>query len=159
MEQGSIPGHNPAYHPSTYPLQIPHISLLYTVCDRKRWVSVEFTKSFPDVFNTTKGNIYAIWVDSQLSTNPSGKIPTTNPPPFSNICPRYARWGVPLIFSHHLPTWIPVIEFIFIFAHINDISVALFSTQAKPNQLRAMEDVSNTPNRPQKCKQPLCLYA
>ena len=60
MEQGSIPGHNPAYHPSTYPLQIPHISLLYTVCDRKRWVSVEFTKSFPDIFNTTKGNMYAI---------------------------------------------------------------------------------------------------
>ena len=23
--------------------------------------------------------------------------PTANPPPFSNICPRYARWGIPLI--------------------------------------------------------------
>ena len=27
----------------------------------------------------------------------SGKIPMPNPPPFSNICPRYARWGIPLI--------------------------------------------------------------
>ena len=35
---------------------------------------------------------------SGLSTNPSGKIPTTNPPLFSNSFPyRYARWGIPLI--------------------------------------------------------------
>ena len=27
----------------------------------------------------------------------SGKIPMPNPPPFSNICPRYARWGIPFI--------------------------------------------------------------
>ena len=26
-----------------------------------------------------------------LSTHPTGKIPTANPPPFSNICPRYAK--------------------------------------------------------------------
>ena len=34
---------------------------------------------------------------SWLSTHPSGKIATTNPPPFSNTHPRYTRWGIPLI--------------------------------------------------------------
>ena len=31
----------------------------------------------------------------QLSTNPSGKNLTANS--FCNICPRFARWGIPLI--------------------------------------------------------------
>ena len=31
-----------------------------------------------------------------LSTNHSGKIPKTNPS-FSNIWPRYARWGIPFL--------------------------------------------------------------
>ena len=46
MEQA----HNPAYHSPTYPLQIPHISLLCSV-------SVEFTKNFPKTFNERK-NIF-----------------------------------------------------------------------------------------------------
>ena len=28
-------GHKPAYHPPTHPLQIPHISMSYIVCDRE----------------------------------------------------------------------------------------------------------------------------
>ena len=31
---------------------------------------------------------------SRLSTDPWGKILTANPPPFSNICPRYTIWKV-----------------------------------------------------------------
>ena len=37
-------GQDPTLHPPTYPLQVPHISLLCTVCDRDVWVSVEFSK-------------------------------------------------------------------------------------------------------------------
>ena len=70
-------------------------------------------------FNIIKENIYATWVElvykiicdnghqapavrdlfwqSRLCTNPSGKIPMPNSPSFSNICTRYARWGIPLI--------------------------------------------------------------
>ena len=36
------------------------------------------------------------WIGAfQLSTNPSGNILIANLPPFSNICPRYGRWGIP----------------------------------------------------------------
>ena len=38
-----IPGAQPAYHPFKYLLQIAHISLLCTVCDKEIWVFVEFT--------------------------------------------------------------------------------------------------------------------
>ena len=37
---------------------------------------------------------------SRLRTNPSGKISMANPPPFSNICPRYARWGIYTVDRH-----------------------------------------------------------
>ena len=80
----------------TIPLHIsPHISLLCTVCDREIWVSAEFTKNFWRHFQHNERedilcNVGQFW----LTTNPSGKIST---PPFSNICPRYARWGIPLI--------------------------------------------------------------
>ena len=46
--------YKPVYHPPTYSLQKPHISLSCTVCDKEMWVFVEFTKSFPKIFNTTK---------------------------------------------------------------------------------------------------------
>ena len=40
-------GHKPMYHPPTYRLQIPHISLSDTVCDRVIWVFVNWiAKSF-----------------------------------------------------------------------------------------------------------------
>ena len=58
-----------------------HMSLLCTVCD---------TKTF---FNTTKVNKICHLSGLGLSTNPSGKILMTYPPPFFNICPRYAKWG------------------------------------------------------------------
>ena len=87
----------------TIPLKIPHISLSCTVCDREIWVSVEFTKIFPKTFNTTKENIYICNLSglgqSRLSTNPSGKIPTTNPPLYSNIYPRHA--------THKRIEWLP----------------------------------------------------
>ena len=79
--------HNPAYHSPTYPLQIPHISLLCTEC-------VEFTKNFPKSLNTTKvKNIFNLSElgQSRLSTNPLGNISKTNPPLFSDIRPGYAR--------------------------------------------------------------------
>ena len=81
MEQA----HNPAYHSPTYPLQVPHISLLCAVC-------VEFTKNFPKTFNKRK-NIFNLsgLGQSWLSTNPSGKISKTNLPLFSDIRPGYAR--------------------------------------------------------------------
>ena len=37
------------------------------------------------------------------STHPSGKIPTANSPPFSNICPRFAKWDVPFISVEWVP--------------------------------------------------------
>ena len=74
----------------TIPLHTPQISLSCTVCDREIWVFVEFTKNLPKTFNTTKENVYAIWVDwdnlDWVLATPSGKILTTNPPLFSNIC-------------------------------------------------------------------------
>ena len=52
--------YKPVYHPPTYSLQIPHISLSCTVCDKDIWVFVEFTKGFPKTFNIAKENVYAI---------------------------------------------------------------------------------------------------
>ena len=60
MEQA---GHKPAYHPPTYPLQTPHISLPCTVCEREIW---RYLRNFS---NTTKLSGLG---KSRLSTNPSG---------------------------------------------------------------------------------------
>ena len=40
----------------------------------------------------------------QQSANPLGKIPTANPFPFSNICPRYAWWHIPMICALYIYT-------------------------------------------------------
>ena len=51
--------------------------------------------SFPKTFNTTKEKCMPFEYNGTILTkytNLTGKIPTANPPPFSNICPRYARW-------------------------------------------------------------------
>ena len=69
-----------AYHPSTYPLQIPHISLLCTVRDTKTFLTQQ------------KRNLSGLGLSIY---QPVRKIPTTYFPPFSNICPRLpdgAQW-------------------------------------------------------------------
>jgi len=73
MEQAPVLGAQS--HVQSLTNTLSYISLLRTVYDRE---------------------IYGCLVrQSWLSTNPSGKIPTSNPPTFSNICPRYPRWGIP----------------------------------------------------------------
>jgi len=62
--------------PLHIPYKSPHISLLQTVRDREIWMF--------GVIILTK-------------YQPLGKIPTANPPTFSNIYPRYASWGIPVI--------------------------------------------------------------
>ena len=70
MEQAAIPGPQVCLPP---PLQIPHITLLCTVCDREVWVSEEFTKNFPKTCNiTTKCNLNGL---GQSRTSP---IPLSN---------------------------------------------------------------------------------
>ena len=102
------PGHRPVYHPPTHPLlQIPYISLSCTVCDRETRVFAEFTKNFRKTFRK-KMRISVEWIGSIPTEYQShgedfdGKFPPPPPPPpppllLSNMDPRYARWGIPLI--------------------------------------------------------------
>ena len=62
-------------------------------------VPVEFTKNFPKTHNTMKEKIYKImqfeWIRTISMYPPLGE--DSDGKYFSNICPRYARWGIPLI--------------------------------------------------------------
>ena len=91
-----IPGAQPAYHPLTYLLQIPHISLLCTVCDRKIWVFVEFTKNFPNTFNTENDivlcNLSGLGQSRLSSYQSLGEDSKDKSPSFLQHLPQYTRW-------------------------------------------------------------------
>ena len=85
--------HSLEYHPPLHKYPI----LLCTVCDRQIWVSVKFTRNFPKTLKHKEREYILNLSEFQLSTHSSRKILTANSPPFSNICPRYARRGIPWI--------------------------------------------------------------
>ena len=88
-ETSSIPGALPAYHLSTYLLQIPHISLSCTVCDREIVCGIhkEFSKDIQHNERECVRDLSGL-EQSQRSTD----IPLISPA----SGPRYARWDVSL---------------------------------------------------------------
>ena len=68
----------------------PYLPVVHSVW-QEDMVSVEFTKNFPEIFNTTKENyIQFEWIGTRLSTNLLGQNSNDKSPTFFNICPRYA---------------------------------------------------------------------
>ena len=87
MEQA---GHNTAYHPPTYPLQIPHASLLCTVCDREILVSVEF--EFPKTSLTQRKRmcIQFEWIGTiPTKYQPLGEGSDSKSPAFLQHLPQF----------------------------------------------------------------------
>ena len=88
MEQAR---HNLAYHLSTHPLQILHISVLCTVCDGEIWVSVKFTRNL----ETLKHNERAFeWIGT-ISTKyqPLGEDSGSKSPSFLQHLPQLYQVG------------------------------------------------------------------
>ena len=81
MEQVPIPGAEtciPSLYLPLYEYPVSPWPVMHSVWQRDR----QFWKSFPNKFNTTKENVYPIWMEFWLSTNPLEKISMANPAPF-----------------------------------------------------------------------------
>ena len=66
-------------------------------CVPSSYISLTNTPYLPVVDSVWQWD-RGVWMgQSWLNTHPSGRIPTATSPPFSKICPRCARWGIPLI--------------------------------------------------------------